>query len=96
MISIYERTETMTVSPTATSVQLVNQKQLIAALGISKWMVDDRIARYPKGHAHAFPVEYIGRWRRFDPDKIRAWFAWESDGFPSVARVPAQRSAPAA
>lgn len=76
-------------SPAAPTVQLVNQKQLIEALGISKWMVDDRIARYPKGHPRAFPVEYIGRWRRFDPDKIRAWFAWESDGFPSRRRTPA-------
>lgn len=90
MIYVYERTETMTVSRTAATVQLLNQKQLIEALGIGKWMVDDRIARFPEGHAHEFPVEYYGRFRRFDVDKVRAWFAWERAGFPS------QRSNPAA
>lgn len=74
-------------SPTATTVQLVDQKQLIKALGIGKWMVDDRIARYPKGHPREFPVEKIGRFRRFDPDRIRAWFAWEDAGFPASKRT---------
>lgn len=83
MIYIYERTEMMTVSRTATTVQLVNQKGLQLALGIGKWSIDQRIARYPDGHPNAFPVEYLGRFRRFDVEKVRAWFAWERAGFPS-------------
>jgi len=72
------------VSRTASTVQLLNQKQLIEQLGIGKWTIDDRIARYPKGHPRAFPVEYLGRWRRFDVERVRAWFAWERAGFPST------------
>ena len=95
MIYVYERTETMTVSRTAAPVQLVNQKQLIAALGVGKWTIDDRIARYSKDHPCAFPVEKIGRFRRFDLETVRAWFAWEDDGFPG-ADFSAQRSNSAA
>jgi len=95
VIYVYERTETMTVSRTAAPVQLVNQKGLQKALGIGKWMVDDRIARYPEGHPQEFPVEYCGRFRRFDVETVRDWFAWERAGFPS-ARIPGQRSNPAA
>lgn len=97
MIYIYERTET-TVSSTATAVQLLNQKQLIHKLGIGKWMVDDRIQRYPKGSEHEFPVEKIGRFRRFDPDAVRAWFAWEAAGFPAEPKpsITAQRTKSAA
>lgn len=83
MIYIYERTETMTVSPTATAVQLVNQKGLQKALGIGKWSIDQRIARYPEGHPNKFPVEYCGRFRRFDVEQVRAWYARERAGFPA-------------
>jgi hypothetical protein len=82
VIYIYERTEMMTVSPTATTVQLLNQKDLQKVLGLGKWSIDQRIARYPEGHPNAFPVEYLGRFRRFDPEKVRAWFARERAGFP--------------
>lgn len=64
---------------------LVNQKALQKALGISRWMVADRMARYPLGAPNQFPVEYVGRWRRFDIDTVRAWFAAERRGFDTAA-----------
>jgi len=68
------------ISPVETPV-LVNQKALQTALRIGKWQVDERIRRFPPGSPYEFPVEYLGRWRRFNVAKVRAWFAWESAGF---------------
>lgn len=73
-------------SPSTATVQLLNQKELIKALRIGKWTIDNRIERYPTGHPNAFPVEYIGRFRRFDVAAVRAWFAWEAAGFPADAQ----------
>ncbi|WP_406325255.1 hypothetical protein [Streptomyces niveus] len=70
-------------SPSTATVQLLKQKQLMEALGIGKWTIDNRIERYPTGHPNAFPVEYIGRFRRFDVAAVRTWFAWEAAGFPA-------------
>jgi hypothetical protein len=74
---------------TATRPRLLKQPQLQEELEIGKWIIDNRIARYPKGSENEFPVEYIGRWRRFDPEKVRAWFAAEREGFPSTHLSPA-------
>ncbi|MGW0984336.1 hypothetical protein ACWD33_26375 [Streptomyces xiamenensis] len=71
----------------STASRLVTQKELRAELGIGKWIIDDRIARFPQGHPHAFPVRYIGRWRRFDPAEVKAWFAQEANGL--ISRSPA-------
>ncbi|MFD3520491.1 hypothetical protein [Streptomyces sp. NPDC058653] len=70
-------------SPSTATVQLLNQKQLMEKLGVGKWTIDNRIERYPTGHPNAFPVEYIGRFRRFELDAVRAWFEWEAAGFPA-------------
>jgi predicted DNA-binding transcriptional regulator AlpA len=71
------------VSPSTTTVQLLKQVQLMEKLGVGKWTIDNRIERYPKGHPNAFPVEYIGRFRRFELAAVRAWFEWEAAGFPA-------------
>lgn len=65
----------------SSTTQLVNQKTLRAALGVGKWTIDTRIQRHPKGSPHPFPVERVGRHRRFDVAAVRAWFAEEANGF---------------
>lgn len=67
---------------------LLKPAQLCEALKVGPSMIDDRIARYPRGSGNAFPVEYIGRFRRYDLDVVRAWFAWETADFPEDA-IPA-------
>ena len=74
---------------TAAPPRLLRQAELQKALKVGKWVIDNRIARYPEGSEHEFPVEYIGRFRRFDLEKVRAWFAAERAGFPSQHLSPA-------
>lgn len=73
----------------ATTTQLLKQKELCAALKVGPWLIDDRIQRYPLGSESEFPVEYIGRNRRFDPEKVRAWFAAEARGEFDKRSTPA-------
>lgn len=67
---------------------LIDQKTLQESLGISDYPIKDRIRRHPAGTPHAFPVDRIGRNRRFEFATVRAWFAWEAAGFPDDA-IPA-------
>lgn len=71
---------------------LVNQAGLCTALDVSEWVINTRITDYPRDHPNRFPVEYIGRQRRYEVEVARAWFDWEDAGFPEDA-VPAALSA---
>lgn len=73
----------------ATPTRLLKQAQLADALQIASSTIDNYIQRYPTGHPNAFPVERIGRTRRYDFEAVRAWFAAMADGFPESTTTAA-------
>jgi hypothetical protein len=64
--------------------ELLKQQELCEALKVGFSLIDDRVRRYPPGSPNAFPVEYIGRFRRYDLTKVRAWFAAEAADFANT------------